>query len=414
LKAHAGARQPENGGPIRAVAAFTGFPRRFGRYTVRRVRESSMTKHIGILTSGGDCPGLNAAIRGLGKAARGHFGMRVTGFLNGFRGLALDQTVDLDGTMLSGILTDGGTILGTSRDKPHRMLVGGRETDMTDAIVANYRKYHLDALVCLGGGGTQKNALKLASRGLNVVTLPKTIDNDICQTDRSFGFDTAVQIATEAIDRLHSTATSHERVIVVEVMGHRAGWLALEAGVAGGADVILLPEIPYDIAKIAGAIRRRTQHGKRFSIVVVAEGAMSREDAVAVGQLVRERDGATSKKLRTEAKQKLQRFHDEHVGHTIRLTRALEELTGQESRLTILGHLQRGGTPTALDRAFATLLGTRCAELLDRGHYGVMLGLQGNKLVPVPLQEVAGNTRLVPVDHALVVSARLVGTAFGD
>lgn len=373
-----------------------------------------MAKHIGILTSGGDCPGLNAAIRGLGKAARDHFGMRVTGFLNGFRGLALDQTVTLDGGMLSGILTNGGTILGTSRDKPHRMVVDGREADMTDAIVVNYHKHGLDALVCLGGGGTQKNALKLAGRGLKVLTLPKTIDNDINQTDRCFGFDTALQIATEAIDRLHSTATSHERVIVVEVMGHRAGWLALEAGVAGGADVILLPEIPYDVAKIAAAIQRRTQGGKRFSIVVVAEGAMSHEDAVQVGRLVRERDGATSKKLRTAAKQKLRHFHDEHVGHTIRLTQTLEELTGQESRLTILGHLQRGGTPSALDRTFATWLGTRCAELIERGQSGVMLGLRGSKLVAVPLKNVAGVTRLVPTNHPLVVSARLVGTSFGD
>ena len=200
-----------------------------------------MAQHIGILTSGGDCPGLNAAIRGLGKAAREHYGMRVIGFLGGFRGLAMDQTVELDGAMLSGILTDGGTILGTSRDKPHRMNIGGRETDMTDAIIDTYHRHHLDALVCIGGGGTQKNALRLVERGLNVVTLPKTIDNDISMTDRTFGFDTALGIATEAIDRLHSTATSHERVIVLEVMGHRAGWLALEAGIAGGADVILLP-----------------------------------------------------------------------------------------------------------------------------------------------------------------------------
>ena len=373
-----------------------------------------MAQHIGILTSGGDCPGLNAAIRGLGKAAREHYGMRVIGFLNGFRGIALDQTVELDGQMLSGILTDGGTILGTSRDKPHRMNIGGKETDMTDAIVANYQKHHLDALVCIGGGGTQKNALKLHERGLNVVTLPKTIDNDISQTDRTFGFDTALQIATEAIDRLHSTATSHERVIVLEVMGHRAGWLALEAGIAGGADVILLPEIPYQVEKIAESIRRRTQSGKRFSIVVVAEGALSCEAAREVAALVRERDQADSKKQRAEAKEKLHRFHDEHVGHTIRLTKKLEKLTGQESRLTILGHLQRGGTPSAADRAFATWLGTSCADVLHERQYGVMLALQGSVLKRVPLPEVAGRTKLVPVDHPLITTARRVGTSFGD
>ena len=373
-----------------------------------------MAQHIGILTSGGDCPGLNAAIRGLGKAAREHYGMRVVGFLNGFRGIALDQTVELDGQMLSGILTDGGTILGTSRDKPHRMNIGGKETDMTDAIVGTYHKHHLDALVCIGGGGTQKNALKLIERGLNVVTLPKTIDNDISNTDRTFGFDTALQIATEAIDRLHSTATSHERVIVLEVMGHRAGWLALEAGIAGGADVILLPEIPYHTEKIAESIRRRTQSGKRFSIVVVAEGAMSAEDAREVADLVRERDTAESKKARAEAKEKLRKFHDGHVGHTIRLTKQLEKLTGQESRLTILGHLQRGGTPSAADRAFATWLGTSCADVLNDRRYGVMLALQGTSLKLVPLQEIAGRTKLVPLDHPLIASARRVGTSFGD
>lgn len=373
-----------------------------------------MAQHIGILTSGGDCPGLNAAIRGLGKAARESYGMRVIGFLNGFRGLALDQTVDLDGAMLSGILTDGGTILGTSRDKPHRMNIGGKEADMTDAIVATYHKHHLDALVCIGGGGTQKNALRLVEKGLNVVTLPKTIDNDICMTDRTFGFDTALGIATEAIDRLHSTATSHERIIVLEVMGHRAGWLALEAGIAGGADVILLPEIPYDIEKVADAIRKRTQGGKRFSIVVVAEGAMSVDDARGVEALVDARDKAATKQARNEAKEKLREFHDEHVGHTIRLTRDLEKLTGQESRLTILGHLQRGGTPSAADRVFATWLGTECAATLEAKKYGVMLGLSGSELKLMQLSEVAGNMRHVPLDHPLITSGRRVDTTFGD
>ncbi len=373
-----------------------------------------MARHIGILTSGGDCPGLNAAIRGLGKAAREHYGMQVIGFLNGFRGLAMDQSVELDGAMLSGILTDGGTILGTSRDKPHRMNIGGRETDMTAAIIDTYHRHHLDALVCIGGGGTQKNALRLLEKGLNVVTLPKTIDNDISMTDRTFGFDTALEIATEAVDRLHSTATSHERVIVLEVMGHRAGWLALEAGIAGGADVILLPEIPYHVEKIAEAIRRRTRSGKRFSIVVVAEGAMSTEDARHVTALVAARDQADSKKARSEAKEKLRKFHDEHVGHTIRLTKDLEMLTGQESRLTILGHLQRGGTPSAADRVFATWLGTECADVLNDGQFGVMLALQGTVLKRVPLAEVAGEMRAVPLDHPLITSGRRVGTAFGD
>jgi 6-phosphofructokinase 1 len=250
--------------------------------------------------------------------------------------------------------------------------------------------------------------------GLNVITLPKTIDKDIAETDRTFGFDTALQIATEAIDRLHSTATSHERIIVLEVMGHRAGWLALEAGVAGGADVILIPEIPFDIEIVAQAIRDRTASGKRFSIVVVAEGAMSKGDSIAVAALLKKKEGAANKKERSDASHQLEEFHDNHVGHTIHLTRTLEELTGQETRLTILGHLQRGGTPSASDRVFATWLGTACADALNEGSYGFMIGLDGAKLRRVPLDKVAGSKQLVPSDHPLVRSARNVGVSFGD
>ena len=206
---------------------------------------TNVQKHIGILTSGGDCPGLNAAIRGIGKAAIDELGMSVVGFCDGFRGLVHDRILRVSGDQLAGILTDGGTILGTSRDKPHKMPVGSKTENMLEAAVATYHQHGLSALVCIGGGGTQKNALRLAKEGLNVVTLPKTIDNDVYGTDVSFGFDTALQIAAEAIDRLHSTATSHHRIIVVETMGHRAGWLALGAGIASGADVILIPEIPY-------------------------------------------------------------------------------------------------------------------------------------------------------------------------
>lgn len=220
-----------------------------------------MLKHIGILTSGGDCPGLNAVIRGVGKAANAEFHMELVGFRDGFRGLVHDRTMPLESQMLSGILTSGGTILGTRRDKPHQMEIGGEVRDMTGAIVENYRQHHLEALVCIGSGGTQKNALRLKEAGLNVVTFPKTIDNDIARTDTSFGFDTALGIDTEAIDRLHSTATSHNRIIVVEIMGHRAGWLVLGAGIAGGADVVLIPEIPYDLEQVAEAIRDRARAG---------------------------------------------------------------------------------------------------------------------------------------------------------
>jgi len=237
-----------------------------------------MAKYVGVLTAGGDSPGLNAALRGVGKAAIESFGMQVIGFKDGFRGLMQNRTLRLDSGALSGILTIGGTILGTSRDKPGKMPVGNKVMDMTDAIVDVYNSHHLDVLVCLGGGGTQKSAYHLMKHGLNVITLPKTIDNDVAMTDVSFGFDTALAIATQAIDRLHSTAHSHHRIIVVEVMGHNAGWLALGAGIAGGADVILIPELPYSPERIAEAILTRSRKGKHFSIVAVSEGALSIKD----------------------------------------------------------------------------------------------------------------------------------------
>jgi 6-phosphofructokinase 1 len=373
-----------------------------------------MVKHVGILTSGGDCPGLNAAIRGVARAARAEFRMELVGFRDGFRGLVHDRTMPLESQMLSGILTSGGTILGTSRDKPHQMEIGGEVRDMTGAIVETYRQHHLEALVCIGGGGTQKNALRLKEAGLNVVTLPKTIDNDIARTDISFGFDTALGIATEAIDRLHSTATSHNRIIVVEIMGHRAGWLALGAGIAGGADVVLIPEIPYDLEHVAEAIRDRARAGKRFSIIAVAEGAMSVKDAKSVEEMVAEKEAAKSKVEKKKVSERLTQFHDRHVGHTMRLTHQLEKLTGQESRLTILGHLQRGGTPSAADRLLATRLGTSCAEMLNQGTYGIMVAARGDGVEAVRLEEVAGKKKLVPLDHPWIVSARLAGTSLGS
>jgi 6-phosphofructokinase 1 len=371
-------------------------------------------KHIGILTSGGDCPGLNAAIRGVGKAAQGMFNMEVIGIRDGFRGLMENRTVALDRETLSGILTVGGTILGTSREKPYRMLIGGKEMDVTDAIIANVEKLHLDALVCLGGGGTQKNALHLAKHGVNVITLPKTIDNDVALTDVTFGFDTALGIATEAIDRLHSTAHSHHRSIVVEIRGHRAGWLALGAGIAGGADVILIPEIPYDVEKIAKAIRLRGKSGKRFSIVAVAEGAMSRQDACSLKKLEAKKEQAKSKEEKKKAKAALAEWEARHVGNTLRLTTQLEQLTGLESRLTILGYVQRGGAPSAVDRLLATRLGTACAELIHDGVFGVMVAAKGDGTEPVPLEKVAGKRKAVPCDHPWITSAKLVGTTLGD
>jgi len=371
-----------------------------------------MTKHIGILTAGGDSPGLNAAIRGVGKASQ-DLGMELIGFRDGFRGLVQDRTMRLDNETLSGILTDGGTILGTSRDKPHKMSIGEETRDMTDVIVETYKRHHLDALVCIGGGGTQKNALRLQQAGLNVITLPKTIDNDVAKTDVTFGFDTALGIATDAVDRLHSTATSHHRIIVVEIMGHRAGWLALGAGIAGGADVVLIPEIPYSLEGVADAIKTRARGGKRFSIVAIAEGAMTREQAKKFEALSEQKDKA-SKAEKKKVSAELDSFHAQHVDHTVKLTHQLETLTGIESRLTILGHLQRGGTPSAGDRLLATRLGTACAELLKKGEYGVMVAADGDGAKPVPLEKVAGNTKLVPPDHPWVQTARRVGTCLGD
>jgi 6-phosphofructokinase 1 len=373
-----------------------------------------MAKHIGILTAGGDSPGLNAAIRGVGKAAQGYYGMQMIGFRDGFRGLVDNRTARLDGGVLSGILTRGGTILGTSRDKPHRMMFGGKKQDMTDTIIENYWANHLDALICLGGGGTQKNALQLMQKGLNIITLPKTIDNDVARTDTTFGFDTALGIATDAIDRLHSTAHSHHRIIVVEIMGHRAGWLALGSGIAGGADVILLPEIPYDLESVAEAIRKRVRSGKNFSIVAVAEGALPTEQALLTRAAEARKLKAEGKKARKQAKQELAILGAANANHTVWLSQQLEELTGLESRVTILGHLQRGGIPSAADRLLATRLGTACVDLIAEGHFGVMVAARGEDALPVPLEEVAGQKKLVPPDHPWVESAKRVGTSFGD
>jgi 6-phosphofructokinase 1 len=373
-----------------------------------------MAKQVGILTAGGDSPGLNAAIRGVGKAALGAYGMNVIGFRDGFRGLVENRTVWLDGPALSGILTMGGTLLGTSRDKPHRMPMGGQELDMTEVILTNYQKHNLDALVCLGGGGTQKNAYRLAQKGLNIITLPKTIDNDVAMTDVTFGFDTALGIATEAIDRLHSTAHSHHRIIMVEVMGHNAGWLALGAGIAGGADVILLPEIPYDIEKVAEAILERSRGGKAFSIVAVSEGARTKDDVKAIEAAEKKIKKADGKKERAEADAELAALIAQQADSTVRVARRLEELTRLESRVTILGHLQRGGAPSAADRLLATRLGTACADYVREGVYGVMVAACGDGAQPVPLDQVAGKLKTVPLDHPWLESARRIGTNMGD
>ena len=397
---------------VRIGSRYPGPPVRQGeaRHTV-----TMATKRIGILTAGGDAPGLNAAIRGFGKAAIRDYGWSLIGFRDGMRGLAENRFIELDGAALSGILTIGGTMLGTSRDKVHRMVVDGEVRDMIPTIVENYEKDELDALVCLGGGGTAKNAKRLLDAGLNVIHLPKTIDNDIVETDTSFGFSTALEIATEAVDRLHSTAHSHHRIILTEIMGHRAGWLALGAGIAGGADVILLPEIPYSVEAIAERIERRRSYGSTFSVVAVAEGALSQADAAELANAQALVKAAKTPELKATAKKGVKALEAAHRANTLTLAEQLEAATGLEARVSILGYVQRGGIPNAADRLLGTRLGVAGAKAIADDHFGVMVadrGGAGTELVP--LKNVAGRIKFVPPDHEWIEAARAVGTALGD
>ncbi len=369
-----------------------------------------MDRLIGILTSGGDTPGLNAAMRAVGKTLQHTYGYRLIGFRDGFRGLMENRFITLDDQKLSGILTEGGTILGSSRDKPHKMPVGGKSLDMTQAMIDNYHKNHLSGLICLGGGGTQKNAYHLHKAGLNIMTLPKTIDNDVIGTDVTFGFDTALSIATEALDRLHSTASSHHRIMILETMGHGVGWLALEAGIAGGADVILLPEIPFDEDKIIEAIKQRSKHGKRFSIVVVAEGAVPLT-VFTKAKAELEQSGEQSEDMLRAIQKRVEGYL---TVRTSRLAEALQAKTGMETRITILGHIQRGGTPSARDRVLSTSLGSRCALEVVEERWGHMMSVQGTEIVPVPLEEVIVGKKYVPEDHYLLRSVREMGVCLGN
>ncbi|MDD2463508.1 MAG: ATP-dependent 6-phosphofructokinase [Desulfobulbus sp.] len=373
-----------------------------------------MGKCIGVLTAGGDSPGLNAALRAIGKSALNAYDMQVIGFRDGFRGLMENRTIHLDGENLSGILTLGGTILGTSRDKPHKMPVGSKVQDMTEVMIDNYHRHNLEALICIGGGGTQKNAYRLAQAGVNVLTLPKTIDNDVAMTDVTFGFDTALSIATDAIDRLHSTAHSHHRIIVVEIMGHNTGWLGLGAGLASGADVILIPEIPYDVDQVAEAIRRRRHRGKNFSIVAVSEGALSKKDAKELATLKEKKQSTKDEKKQKKVSAALEAFQTNHTSNTLRLSAELEALTGLESRVTILGHLQRGGTPTAADRILATRLGTACTAAVAHGDFGKMVAVKGESTELVELAEVVGKRKLVPLDYPWISAAQQTGACLGN
>lgn len=335
---------------------------------------------IGILTSGGDCPGINATIRGVCKTAINHYGMEVYGIHSGFRGLLDNDIVPLTDKDLTGLLNMGGTILGTSREKPFKKRhSASSENNKPALMLKNIQDLQLDCIVCIGGNGTQKTAAKLAQAGVNVVSIPKTIDNDVWGTDSSFGFDSAVTIATEAIDRLHSTASSHQRVMVIEVMGHKAGWIALYSGMAGGGDVILLPEMPYNIRNIGNTIIERLKKGKTYSIVVVAEGIKTPDGKKAAEYIAQE----------------------------------IEYETGFETRETVLGYIQRGGAPTAFDRNLATRMGGHATELIANGQFGRMVALQGSRIGSIPLEEVAGKLKTVNENHDLIIQGKRLGICFG-
>jgi 6-phosphofructokinase 1 len=373
-----------------------------------------MTKKIGILTAGSDCPGLNAAIRGFGKTATRIHDMELIGFRDGFEGLITNHTVSLGGDALSNILTAGGTILGTSRVVPHQYEEGGQTLDRTGEALAVYKENNLDALVCIGGRETMAAAHLLQKAGMNVLTLPKSAVNDMPLTDITIGFDTAKMIATEAMDRLHSTANSTHRIIIVEIMGREVGWLTLASGVAAGADVILIPEIPYNINKISEAILARNQAGKSFSIIAVAEGAHSSELTEFFERSMKMNQHVHQGQSEEENRERMAELKRKYSGETLMLANRLESNTGIESRITILGYLLRGGAPSASDRVLATQLGSRAADLVSEGKFGIMVGVQGGKTASVPIDAVTRAEKPVTSDHPWLVSARHVGTVFGD
>ena len=362
----------------------------------------SKYQRIAILTGGGDCPGINAVIRAVAKKAMLEHGLEVIGIEDGYDGAIHNRFRKLQFKDVSGIITQGGTILGTSnKANPFHNAVkknGDMEfQDVSKETVANLKKMEIDCLVCIGGDGTLSIANDLYKLGIPIVGVPKTIDNDLMGTEVTFGFDTAVAVATEAIDRLHSTAQAHHRVMIVEVMGRNAGWIALHAGVAGGGDIILIPEIPYNLEHITERVKERNRSGKRFSIIVVSEGAKAEDGQVVIQKIVKESTDPVR-----------------YGGIGFVLGRQIEEMTGIETRAVVLGHLQRGGTPTPYDRVLATRLGTRAVDMIVKGHFGCMVGVQKNELVEVNLTDVAKGQRKVSPDNPLIASAKSVGTSFGD
>jgi len=360
-----------------------------------------MKKRIGILTSGGDCPGLNATIRGAVKACYERFGadnVEIVGISNGYYGLINNYCTEMSPEQFSGILTRGGTILGTKR-QPFKMMkvIGEDNVDKVNSMKETYRKQKLDCLLTLGGNGTHKTAHLLSEEGLNVIGLPKTIDNDIYGTDVTFGFHSAVDIATDAIDRLHTTAASHSRIIVCEIMGNKAGWLTLYAGIAGGADIILIPEIPYDINKVCRAITQRGTSGKTFSIIAVAEGVFDTDEAK-----LKKKDRAAK---RAEAGM---------LTATSRIAAQIQNITGYESRVCVPGHMLRGGSPVAYDRILATNFGVHAADLIAGCQFGRTVAISGGKIISNKLADIAGKAKLVDTNNQLIQTAREIGISFGD
>ena len=356
---------------------------------------------VGILTSGGDCPGLNATIRGAAKGCYQLFGedkIEIIGIHNGYYGLIHNDCEKMSPLDFAGILTRGGTRLGTKRT-PYKMMqvIEEDNIDKVSEMKQTYKKQKLDCLLTLGGNGTHKTANLLSEMGLNVIGLPKTIDNDIWGTDVTFGFHTAVDIATDVIDRIHTTACSHGRVMVIEIMGNKAGWLTLYSGIAGGADIVLIPEIPYDIDKIADAVKKRAEEGKSFSIIACAEGAMSKEEA------------EMKKKLRMK-----QRADAGYTTATARIAKEIETLTGFETRAVVPGHMLRGGSPSAYDRVLATKFGARAAELIKKEKFGYTVAKVDGKITENKLSDVAMKTKFVLPDDELVITGRNIGISFGD
>ncbi|MBQ9686221.1 MAG: 6-phosphofructokinase [Oscillospiraceae bacterium] len=355
---------------------------------------------VGLITSGGDCQGLNAAIRGVGKALFHRVdNIEIYGMFDGYRGLIESDYKFMEPKDFSGILTEGGTILGTSRQRyvPGKDIVDDEGNSVIPQMLNTYNRLNLDCLVIMGGNGTQKSAKLISDAGMNVITLPKTIDNDIWGTDTTFGFQSAVDIATNVIDYLHSTASSHGRIFVVELMGRDAGWLTLQAGIGSGADVILIPEIPYDLNKVADMLIARRKAGRGFSIVACAEGAVSVDDV----------------KL-DEEESRRKRENSKHSTVSYEIAARLEQLTGQDTRVTVPGHYQRGGPPCAYDRVLATQFGVAAADLIINKQYGRMVAIQGGQITSIPLADAASKTKFLPVDHPMIQVARDIGISMGD